>query len=155
MRRILELAVILCSFLFVGCDKKNEPKEVKLTGTYWAYESSVSGSIQTWYYYRVWHFTSETEAEEIRYSSDTKRVDIIGGDDPAKYGTIPEDNDKVIIHVTSFVYPQISTYETHTYHYTGVTEDKNYCDGEFTSNNSFSLKYPKTGIYRYFYRIKK
>ena len=156
MKNILGVIfIIFCCFQLVGCNKKNEPEEVKLTDTYWAYEHSISGTLKTWYYYDVWHFTSETEAEVIEYSTETTRVHIIAGEDPAKYGQIRTDADKTIVHVTSFVYPKISTYETCTYHYTGVTEDKNYCNGEYSSSDSFTLTYPKTGINRYFYRIKK
>lgn len=155
MRKVIGVVFVIFSFLFVGCDKKNEPKDFKLSGTYWAYEHSVSGSLKTWYYYDVWHFTSETEAEVIEYATETTRVKISIGEDPAIYGEVRTDADKTVVHVTSFNYPLISTYETCTYHYTGVTEDKNYCDGEFTSSDSFTLTYPKTGINRYFYIIKR
>lgn len=142
--------------VLVSCKKpKNEPEEVKLTNTYWAYESSISLTFKTSYYYDVWHFISETEAEVTEYKTGTTRVQIFSGEDPAKYGEILKDADKTIVHVTSFVYPKISTYETCTYYYTQVTEDKNYCDGEFSSTDAFTLTYPKTGISRYFYRIKK
>lgn len=155
MKKVIPIFLLIISFFMISCEKKNTPEDVKLTGTYWAYESSVTGTIKTWYYYRVWHFISETEAEEIEYSTETTRVHIITGEDPANYGDLVADADKVIVHVTSFIYPKISTYETCTYHYTGVTEDKNYCDGEFTSNSSFTLTYPKTGINRYFYKINR
>ena len=155
MKKILLFSLALVCLSLVGC-KKDEPKEeFKLTGTYWATESYVKGSITTWYYYRVWHFTSETEAEEIRYSTDTQRVNISKGDDPAKYGKIPSDNDKVIVHVTSLNYPKISTYETITYYYTQVTEETNYRDGEFITEEHFKLTYPKTGITDYFYKINR
>ena len=154
MKKVFPLIVLLCCLACSSCKSKNEPEEFKLTGTYWAYESSVSGTVSTWYYYYVWHFISETEGEEIRYSTDTRRVDIAKGEDPAKYGTIPTDNDKVVIHCT-LNYPNITTYETVTYYYTQVTEDKNYCEGEFISNDMLALKFPKTGMYRYFHKISK
>ena len=155
----LKLMGIILIFSMSACDNNQEPEKFSLKGTYWAYESSISiTSVKTRYYYYVWHFISETEAEQVRYSTDTKQVDIKSGEDPRMYGDITEELYKTTIHVSSFNYPHITIYEKKTHKETGevIIDDARRCDGEFLLNDKvLSVKFPITGYYRHFYRINK
>ena len=71
------------------------------------------------------------EAELTQYNTGYTKVDIGHGDDPMKYGSVYKDGCGTI-HVRSFNYPKISTYETSP-DLKGNMEDKNYWDGEFVS----------------------
>lgn len=130
---------IACICLFLTSCEGEQTKSLKLTGTYWACESSIPavetsmGHKPESYFYRVWHFTSEKEATLVRYTTSYTKVDIEHGDDPAKYGYITDDC-KGTIHVTYYAYPKISTYETSD-GISGKIENKNYWDGEFITND--------------------
>ena len=155
----LKLMGIIHIFSMSACENKQEPEKFSLTGTYWAYEHSIStSSVRTWYYYDVWHFISETEAIEVKYDSELLPIDIKSGEDPAKYRELLEDSYERRIHVSSFNYPYITIYEKKTHKETGevIIDDARRCDGEFLLNDKLlSVKFPITGYYRHFYRINK
>ena len=159
MKTHLYLIGIITVLSMISCENKYEPEKFTLTGTYWAYEHSIStSSVRTWYYYDVWHFISETEAIEIEYDSELSQVDIKSGEDPAKYREIMEDSYETRIHVSSFEYPNITIYEERINKETGeVTIDEaRRCNGEFLLNDKvLSVKFPISGYYRHFYRINK
>lgn len=146
---------VLAAF-FASCQSgKNEPASRSMKGTSWAYESVQKLSYETNYYYYVWEFTSETTAKEYWYCCDNKRVDIANGEHPSKYVQPANDYNDVTIHF-SCDYPDIDVYESITYHYTGATENHTRdCSGNFVTDNLFTLTFPKTGITRKFYRVKK
>ena len=125
--------IVVCAGLCVSCSKKEVDGPFKLAGTYWANESSLPGykTDNRLYFYDVWHFVSEKEAELTQYNTGYTKVDIGHGDDPMKYGSVYKDGCGTI-HVRSFNYPKISTYETSP-DLKGNMEDKNYWDGEFVS----------------------
>lgn len=154
----LKLMGIILIFSMSACDNNQELEKFSLTGSYWAYESSISSTSKTYYHYYVWHFISEIEAEEVRYSTDTKQVDIKSGEDPKMYGDITDELYKTTIHVSSFNYPYITIYEKQTHKETGevIIDDARGCDGEFLLNDKvLSVKFPISGYNRHFYRINK
>lgn len=124
----------LASLCLVSCNDESST-QFKLKGTCWACEGTLSGAgyIERQYFYDVWYFTSETQAELTNYSTYSYKVDIGHGDDPMKYG-VAESFGCGVIHVTKFNYPYISTYETSTDIY-GNVSDKNYWDGEFVTKD--------------------
>ena len=138
MKRLALVSTIMVSLIFFSCKKsQDDPSEFKLVGSYWANESSLPGGyimgtyMDRTYYYDVWHFISEKEAELIQYNTTYTKVDIGHGDNPAKYGYIYKDGCGTI-HVTSYSYPKISTYETSP-DLNGNMVNKNYWDGEFVT----------------------
>lgn len=152
----LYLISIIIVLGMISCE--NKPEKFTLTGTYWAYERSIStSSVRTWYHYDIWYFISETEAIETTYDTDLMKVDIKSGEDPRMYGDIEDELYKTTIHVSSFNYPYITIYEKKTHKETGkvTIDDASRCDGEFLLNDKvLSVKFPISGYYRHFYRIK-
>lgn len=137
MKKIYNLLITICAVCLCSACNNDVKDPSKLTGTYWANESSLPGGtfmgtqIDRTYYYDVWHFTSENQAELIQYNTTYTQVDIGHGDDPAKYGYVYKDGCGYI-HVTSYKYPKISVYETSP-GLNGYMENKHYWDGEFVT----------------------
>lgn len=131
MKRILLCIIIL---VFIGCKSNHEPDNFKLAGTYWAMESDIPDPhAGTMYYYRVWHFKDDKEAEQTRYATGTTRVDIGHGDDPAKYGYDTND-EKTTIRVNYFEYPKISII-IESYNQFSQSTEKVSWNGEFLTEN--------------------
>lgn len=135
-KRILFIITCVCMCL-MSCDNDmNKPGQ--LTDTYWASESSIPETKTSWgtvpesFYYRVWHFSSESEGTIVVYDTRYDRVDIAHGEDPARYGLV-QDYGKYKIEVTSFNYPLISV-ELTGLDFSGNTEVINY-NGEFVAKD--------------------
>lgn len=153
----LKLMGIILIFSMSACDNNQEPEKFSLKDTYWAYESSVSGTIETWYHYSVWHFISETEAEEINYDTDTKQVDIQSGLDPQTYGiSQPNNTFDTKIQITSLEYPAVNIEVTETVIKTGEINRIINHKGEFMYENKLLLlENIKTGHIKHFYKLNK